>query len=57
MFDMDKDASLTVRLPTSLRKAFENEAARQKRTMSALVVLVLTEWVERNTGTRAKGGR
>jgi len=49
MQDMDKDTTLTFRLPSATRAALERAAVAEHRTLGSMVVLILDEWL------RAKG--
>lgn len=38
-----RDSKITIRLPQSLRDALEREAARERRTVSDVMILLLTD--------------
>lgn len=46
MSNMDKDATLTVRLPQATREALQAAADAERRSLSNLAVAVLSEWLE-----------
>ena len=41
----EKDAQVGVRMPAALKAALRRAAADDGRTLSALIVLVMTEWM------------
>jgi hypothetical protein len=61
---MNQDASLTIRLPSALKSALEDAAAREFRTVSQYCVVVLAKHagvaleprVQRNAGGEKRAG-
>ncbi|MBZ0231058.1 MAG: hypothetical protein K8M05_01800 [Deltaproteobacteria bacterium] len=62
---MHQDASLTIRLPSAVKSALEDAAAREFRTVSQYCVVVLAKHLgvpleprgQRNTRARRRGRR
>jgi hypothetical protein len=47
---MEKDAMFTFRLPAAVRKALEEAAKSERRSVGSLTVLILEEWLAANAG-------
>ena len=43
MRDMDRDASMTFRLPTATREALQRVADKERRSLSTMALLILEE--------------
>ena len=39
-----------MRVPVTMKRGLEKEAGKQKRSLSNLVQLILSEWLEQNRG-------
>ncbi len=46
MLDMERDASITFRLPSATRRALERAAEADRRGLSNLIAAILTDWLE-----------
>ena len=56
MRDMDRDATMTFRLPATTRAALERAAEAERRSLSSLAVLILEDWL-RDEGHLARAQR
>lgn len=56
MQDMDRDATMTFRLPAATRAALERAAEAERRSLSSLAVLILEDWL-RDEGHLARARR
>lgn len=45
MLCMDRDATMTFRLPAATRAALEEAAEAERRSLSSLAVLILEDWL------------
>ncbi len=50
MHNMHKDASITFRVPQATRDALERAAAADRRSLSNLLLAVVTDYLERDGG-------
>lgn len=58
MARMERDDVLNVRVPASLKAALRAAATKERRSLSALVELILSAWLDgRGTLPKVVGGR